>query len=266
MHVIHIDESAAMACIEPSQGSTDEHAAAGGHSASVAAAAQLYCHEPGVQYHCVPLEAVFDGTPEAAAGQDAAGLQEGQDQQQSRELQRRQLQHLLAAVSDTTGRQDLVCHLRTHLLLRTAAALGCCRMARGDCSTALAARVVAAAAKGCGYSLAGDVRLVDARCAAVLAVYLLGHHCMIATCAGRGACCRHAAVVYQGSLPLLLLAAAGTAARCRHASCPFGRCLPGSWACSALTCACRWPGSRQVSVRRGKERPRRASTRWLMPL
>ena len=66
-------------------------------------------------------------------------------------------------MGDATGRHDLTCHLRAHLLLRTAAALGCRRVARGDCATALAAHIVAAASKGCGYSLPGDVRLVDAR-------------------------------------------------------------------------------------------------------
>ena len=162
MHIIHIDESAAL-------GLTPEQAAAA--RGSVAAAAERYCGEAGVQYHCVPLEAIFaadaaslgasavDGAAAVAAAAAAAAADgEAPEQQQAQRLRA-----LLGAVSDGTGRQDLARHLRTQLLLRTAAGLGCGRVARGDCSTALAAHIVAAAAKGCGYSLPGDIHLVDAR-------------------------------------------------------------------------------------------------------
>lgn len=74
------------------------------------------------------------------------------------------LRNVLAqGVSDATGREDLLRHLRTHALLAAARRLGCGKLARGDCATRLAAHVVAAAAKGCGYGLPGDVHLVDAR-------------------------------------------------------------------------------------------------------
>ncbi|PRW60032.1 Cytoplasmic tRNA 2-thiolation 2 [Chlorella sorokiniana] len=160
LHIIHIDESAAL-------GQSPEQQAAS--TASVAAAAAQYCEgsEGGVTYHCLPLETVFDeGSAAATADGSSTAAGSGSSSLFSaapRPEQRQRLQSLLASVSDPTGRQDLSRHLRTRLLLRAAAELGCARLARGDCATALAAHIVAAASKGCGYSLAGDVRLVDAR-------------------------------------------------------------------------------------------------------
>lgn len=166
LHVIHIDESAAHGL------SPEQQAAA---TASVAAAAAQYCEgsEGGVTYHCLPLESVFN---EGAAAAPAGGSTAAGSSASSSSLfapaprpdQRQRLQSLLASVSDPTGRQDLARHLRGRLLLRAAAELGCARLARGDCATTLAAHIVAAASKGCGYSLAGDVRLVDARWALFL--------------------------------------------------------------------------------------------------
>ena len=157
MHIIHVDESAALGL------PADQAATA---AASVAAAAAAYCQQAGVQFHSVPLEDVFadsiaDEKGSSGVTAAAGGLNEPDAQQLTE--QRARLVALLAAVGDATGRADLVRHLRTHLLLRTAAALGCGRLARGDCATALAAHIVAAASKGCGYSLPGDVGLVDAR-------------------------------------------------------------------------------------------------------
>lgn len=153
LHIIHVDESAAL-------GLAPEAAAA--RAAAVAAAAAPYREAAGegVRYHSVPLEAVFD---EEGGTSLAAALAGGSEDAERRAEQRARLAALLAAVPDHTGRHDLARHLRARLLLRAAAALGCRRLARGDCATALAAHVVAAASKGCGYSLAGDVRLLDAR-------------------------------------------------------------------------------------------------------
>lgn len=163
LHVIHIDESAAHGLSPEQQAAT---------TASVAAAAAQYCEgsEGGVAYHCLPLESVFDEVAAAAPADGTDGTAAGSSASSSslfapapRPDQRQRLQSLLASVSDPTGRQDLARHLRGRLLLRAASELGCARLARGDCATTLAAHIVAAASKGCGYSLAGDVRLVDAR-------------------------------------------------------------------------------------------------------
>lgn len=162
LHIIHVDKSAAL-------GRSPQQAAA--WAARVAAAVQPYLDPAGggVQYHRVPLEAAFSsgsgvlaagdgavpGAGSGAAGAAGAAPSEGQAEEQ--------LRALLAAVRDVTGRSDLVRHLRTHVLLRAAAELGCGRLARGDCATALATHIVAAASKGCGYSLPGDVHLLDDR-------------------------------------------------------------------------------------------------------
>lgn len=150
LHILHIDESAAL-------GLSAEQAEA--RAAAVAEAAAPYCQD-GVQYHCVPLEAVFGS---GSSGGDAAAADSAPADLQRRAQQREQLTALLAAVPDATGRQDLARHLRARMLLHAASVLGCKRMARGDCATTLATHIVAAASKGCGYSLPGDVRLVDAR-------------------------------------------------------------------------------------------------------
>lgn len=158
LHIIHIDEAAALG-LAPEAGAA--------YAAAVAAAAAPYCAEAGggVRFHCVPLEAAFDeeGGQESSGASLAAALAGSDADPERRAAQRERLEALLAAVPDPTGRQDLARHLRGCLLLRATAALGCRRLARADCATSLAAHVVAAASKGCGYSLAGDVRLLDAR-------------------------------------------------------------------------------------------------------
>ncbi len=164
LHILHIDESTA-------RGLGPEAAAAA--RASVAAAAAQYVRSvsgTGVSYHCVPLEAVFEKPGSSKETEREAGeAAKSADPLAalaactSSEQQPQRLQSLLGAVRDRTGRSDLARHLRTHLLLLCAAALGCSRVARGDCATTLATHIVAAASKGCGYSLPGDVQLLDAR-------------------------------------------------------------------------------------------------------
>ena len=70
---------------------------------------------------------------------------------------------LLQAVPDPTGREDLVRHLRTRLLLQAAQAAGCNKLLLGDTGTRVATQVIAAAAKGRGYALPADIQWVDAR-------------------------------------------------------------------------------------------------------
>jgi hypothetical protein len=84
-------------------------------------------------------------------------------QASSNELHLQRLLELLAAVDDSTGREDLVVHLTEALLLRAAAAAGCSRLLLGDCASRLAVRVIADAAKGRGFSLPADIQLLDAR-------------------------------------------------------------------------------------------------------
>eukprot|EP00887_Chlorella_sp_A99_P006570 scaffold3.g6570.t1 len=162
--VVHVAEGAA-AGLAPA----DAAAAAD----AVRAAAARYCISPAVRWVCVPLEDVFceEGEEGPAAGSDRLddGSSEAEQWQQrggsgeAAERRRARLARLLAAVVDPTGREDLVAYLRARLLLRTAARLGCSKVARGECAGRLAGAAVAAAAKGRGYALPGDVHMVDAR-------------------------------------------------------------------------------------------------------
>jgi len=79
------------------------------------------------------------------------------------ERRKKRLKALLEMVDDVTGREDLKNILRHHLLVRTAFELGCDTLALGYDATSLAVRSIAAAAKGCGYSLPSDTQLVDGR-------------------------------------------------------------------------------------------------------
>jgi cytoplasmic tRNA 2-thiolation protein 2 len=159
MRLVHVDESAAHGL---------DAGAAAAAAAAVAAAAAPHCRE-GVTFHSVPLHSVFDDgdgdddDDEAAAAAAAAAADA---------LPRARLLRLLDCVGDPTGRDDLVTHLRTRALLAAASSLGCGRLALGHTSTALAVRVVAAAAKGCGYSLPADVQAADARYGAARPVVL----------------------------------------------------------------------------------------------
>jgi hypothetical protein len=54
---------------------------------------------------------------------------------------------LLQAVTDTTGREDLLQHLRGMLLLQLGAQLRCNKVVTGDTATAMAIRVIAETAK-----------------------------------------------------------------------------------------------------------------------
>jgi hypothetical protein len=105
------------------------------------------------------LQEQLQATHLAAAGEQQTSLHH----QQLRQQWQQQLLELLNAVSDTTGREDVVVHLQDSLLLRSAAALGCNRMLRGECACRIAANIIAEAAKGRGFSLPADIQLLDAR-------------------------------------------------------------------------------------------------------
>jgi hypothetical protein len=77
----------------------------------------------------------------------------------------RRLRSLLSAVRDATSKKDVRVYLRTRLLCTLASARNCRFLALGQTSDGLAAEAVAAAAKGRGYALPGDVACRDARLA-----------------------------------------------------------------------------------------------------
>ncbi|PON86905.1 Cytoplasmic tRNA 2-thiolation protein [Trema orientale] len=74
-----------------------------------------------------------------------------------------QLSKLLDAVTDATGKEDLLVHLRMLSLQKTAAENGYNRLVLGSCTSRIASHVLSATVKGKGYSLPADIQYVDAR-------------------------------------------------------------------------------------------------------
>ena len=72
-------------------------------------------------------------------------------------------QLFMQAIEDSTGREDLVKMLREAVLLSYGKSRGVTRLAKGDSSDRLAARVIALAAKGDGYSLPSTLHFIDSR-------------------------------------------------------------------------------------------------------
>ncbi|KAK9811502.1 hypothetical protein WJX72_004896 [[Myrmecia] bisecta] len=154
LSVIHIEEGFA-------HGLSPEASAAAAEAVRAAVAA---CN-PSAAFYCIPLDAVFAAHEQPAAALEASLAAQGPEPRSLHDWQRfvPRLQELLEAVTDPTGREDLIEHLREALLLTTAARLGCNRLAKGDCATRLAVRTVALSSKGCGFALPGCLQYVDAR-------------------------------------------------------------------------------------------------------
>eukprot|EP00798_Chlamydomonas_sp_ICE-L_P030351 gene30351-35356_t len=147
MTVVHVQEASAY----PSVSQADEDT----HTAAIVAAAHSTGYEG--QVHVVPLYEVF---------------KEGVEEEKKAHLQA-----LLRGTEDMTGREDLVEYLRNELILRTASTLDHSAecgivpskagsrtlVMRGDNASSLAIKIIADVSKGRGFSLPGDVQLVDAR-------------------------------------------------------------------------------------------------------
>ncbi|KAL3534346.1 hypothetical protein ACH5RR_002807 [Cinchona calisaya] len=76
---------------------------------------------------------------------------------------RNRLKELLTGVSDITGREDLLEHLRMLALQKVALENGYTKILLGTCTSRIACHVLEATVKGQGYSLAADIQYVDAR-------------------------------------------------------------------------------------------------------
>ncbi|GAV75205.1 DUF2392 domain-containing protein, partial [Cephalotus follicularis] len=106
---------------------------------------------PPKQFHVVPIESIYSSDSSDA---------------------RDSLKELLAGVSDTTGKEDLMLHLRMLSLQKIASENGYNRLALGSCTSRIACHVLSATVKlsclyslqqGQGYSLPADIQYVDAR-------------------------------------------------------------------------------------------------------
>ncbi|XP_022766665.1 cytoplasmic tRNA 2-thiolation protein 2 isoform X1 [Durio zibethinus] len=73
------------------------------------------------------------------------------------------LKKLLDAVSDDTGKEDLLIHLQLLLLQKVASENGYTRVVLGSCTSRIACHVISATVKGQGYSLSADIQYVDSR-------------------------------------------------------------------------------------------------------
>ncbi|KAM7271337.1 hypothetical protein ACFE04_030551 [Oxalis oulophora] len=94
---------------------------------------------PAKQFHVVPIESIY-----------SSGLTDN-------------LKDLLNHVTDTTGKEDLILHLRMLCLQKIAAENGYNRIVLGLCTSRIACHVLSATVKGRGYSLPADIQHVDAR-------------------------------------------------------------------------------------------------------
>ncbi|KAL0031156.1 hypothetical protein WJX77_006664 [Trebouxia sp. C0004] len=114
------------------------------------------CHKAGIPLHVIPLEAIFLPVCEPILNA-TSGCCPSLHHLQS------DLHRLLQAVSDVTGKEDLIAALRKALLLRAAAQLSCNKVAIGTSATRMAVRAVAMSAKGSGYALPGAIHFTDSR-------------------------------------------------------------------------------------------------------
>lgn len=97
---------------------------------------------PAKEFHVFPIENVFSS--DSIDGKN-------------------RVKKLIDAVSDATGREDLITHLRMLSLQKVASHNGYNRILLGTCTSRIACHVITATVKGKGYSLPADIQHVDCR-------------------------------------------------------------------------------------------------------
>ncbi|KAJ4842632.1 hypothetical protein Tsubulata_013323 [Turnera subulata] len=98
---------------------------------------------PMKQFHVVPIQNVYASDPPEDA--------------------KDRFRKLLDAVTDATGKEDLLLHMRMLALQKVASENGYSRLVLGSCTSRIACHVIAATVKGQGYSLSADIQYVDSR-------------------------------------------------------------------------------------------------------
>ncbi|KAF7147916.1 hypothetical protein RHSIM_Rhsim03G0021100 [Rhododendron simsii] len=93
-------------------------------------------------FHVIPTASIY-----------SSDLGEGKDR----------LRELVNAVSDVTGKEDLMLYLRMLSLQKIALENGYTKLLLGSCTSRIACHVITATVKGQGYSLAADIQYVDSR-------------------------------------------------------------------------------------------------------
>ncbi|KAG9130049.1 hypothetical protein Leryth_012814 [Lithospermum erythrorhizon] len=76
---------------------------------------------------------------------------------------REKLNELISSITDVTGKEDLMEHLRMLSLQKIALDHKYTKIILGTCTSRIACRVLEATVKGQGYSLSADIQYVDAR-------------------------------------------------------------------------------------------------------
>ncbi|KAG0585648.1 hypothetical protein KC19_2G027500 [Ceratodon purpureus] len=112
-------------------------------------------NERPVPLHIVKLQDVFEDKDLRSS----PGLDEDVGTRSPEE----RLQELLGNVEDVTGKEDLVSYLRMQVLQKVAKEHGYTKVVLGVCSSRIAARAIAATAKGQGFSFPADIQYVDSR-------------------------------------------------------------------------------------------------------
>ncbi|XVE75603.1 hypothetical protein DITRI_Ditri12bG0106600 [Diplodiscus trichospermus] len=97
---------------------------------------------PSKELYVVPIENIF-----------SSDISDGNER----------LKKLLDAVSDVSGKEDLLIHLRMLSLQKVASENGYTRVVLGSCTSRIACHVISATVKGQGYSLSADIQYVDSR-------------------------------------------------------------------------------------------------------
>ncbi|GAB2249425.1 hypothetical protein Droror1_Dr00012784 [Drosera rotundifolia] len=101
-----------------------------------------YLSPPEKALHVVPIEGIY-----------SSNINDG----------RERLKKLLEAVSDDTGKEDLLLHMRMLALQKAAKENGYSKLVTGSCTSRIACHVISETVKGRGYSLPADIQYVDAR-------------------------------------------------------------------------------------------------------
>lgn len=105
------------------------------------------------EFLVVPLESVYSEVELDVTGTNGAV---GSSRQ-------KKLQMLFQSVADPTGKEDLLQHLRMQALQQVAKDHGYTRLVLGLSTSRIAAKVISATAKGCGFSLPTEMQFYDAR-------------------------------------------------------------------------------------------------------
>ncbi|KAI5070507.1 hypothetical protein GOP47_0014850 [Adiantum capillus-veneris] len=107
-------------------------------------------HKRPDEFLNIPIDSVYSDSELDVAGAHGAVRQE-------------RLQNLLNSVTDPTGKEDLLEHLRMQALQQAARKHGYTRLVLGLSTSRIAVKVISETSKGCGFSFPAGIQYYDAR-------------------------------------------------------------------------------------------------------